>query len=125
MERLKHVVEINFLLGAWLIAAPFVLGYASARVETGNDVALGLLLIACSWWLLAAAAGLIGAGALQLFAGLWLIAAPFIWHYGRLSRPFRNDIIVGLLTVVVSATATWMLNSRLRRPANLPPIQKG
>ena len=117
MERLKHIIQVNILLGAWLIAAPFVLGYAGSRMEVGNDVALGVLLILGAWWMLAAADGQIGAGGLQLVGGLWLIAAPFVWHYGQRSRPFSNDIVIGVLTVLVSATATWMLASRMRRVA--------
>lgn len=117
MERLKHVIQINILLGAWLIAAPFVLGYAGSRMELGNDVAVGVLLIACSWWMLAAAAGQVAAGGLQLLGGLWLIAAPFAWHYRQLSRPFSNDIILGILSVLVSATALWMFTSTVKKAA--------
>ena len=47
MERLKHIVEINIVLGAWLILAPFVMGYSGSTVELTNDVALGVLLIGC------------------------------------------------------------------------------
>jgi hypothetical protein len=117
MERLKHIVQINILLGAWLIAAPFVLAYAGSRTEMGNDIALGVLLIACSWWMLAATAGQVAAAGLQLLGGLWLIAAPFVWHYGQISRPFRNDIVVGILAALVSASAAWMLTSRTRTAA--------
>jgi hypothetical protein len=117
MERLKHIVQLNILLGAWLIAAPFVLGYAGSRMQVGNDVALGVLLIACSWWLLAAASGQVAAAGLGLLGGLWLIAAPFVWHYGQLSRPFSNDVIVGILSVLVSASAMWMITSRTKTPA--------
>ena len=115
MERLKHIVEINILLGTWLIAAPFVMGYSISAVELVNDVALGILLVACSWWILTAATGQVGAGGLALLGGLWLLASPFALHYGRLSRPYDNDIVVGILSVLVSATAIWMLGSRLRR----------
>lgn len=117
MERLTHIIQINILLGAWLIAAPFVLGYAGSRLEMTNDVAFGVLLMACAWWMLAPTAGRVAAGGLQLVAGLWLVAAPFMWHYEQLSRPFSNDIVIGLFAVVVSATATWMLTSRARQSA--------
>ena len=117
MERLKHIVEINILLGAWLIAAPFVLGYTSSRMEMGNDVVLGVVLIGCSWWILAGMAGQIGFSALQLLVGLWLVAAPFVRHYGQLTRPYNNDIIVGIVSVLVSATSTWLLNARVSTAA--------
>jgi len=117
MERLKHIVEINIVLGAWLIVAPFVMGYSVSTTALANDVVLGILLIACSCWILAATAGRVGAGALELVGAAWLVAAPFVLHYQRSSRPFDNDIVLGLLAVMVSAAAMWMLISRLRRAA--------
>jgi hypothetical protein len=117
MERLKQIIEINILFGAWLLAAPFVLGYSSSHLEMGNDLAMGVLLIACSWWILAATAGQLGAAALQLLSGIWLIVAPFLWHYARSSRPFTNDIIMGIAAVFVGATVLRMLESKLKRAA--------
>jgi len=117
MERLKHIVEINIVLGAWLIVAPFVMGYSVSTTALANDVVLGILLIACSCWILAPTAGRVGAGALELVGAAWLVAAPFVLHYQRSSRPFDNDIVLGLLAVMVSAAAMWMLISRLRRVA--------
>jgi hypothetical protein len=58
-----------------------------------------------------------GASALEFIGGLWLVAAPFVFHYQRMSRPFGNDVGVGVLSVMVSATAAWMLASRQRRVA--------
>ena len=118
MERLKHIIEINILLGAWLIAAPFVLGYASSRMQMGNDVAVGILVIACAWWMLAAAVGQIGAGAVQFLCGIWLIIAPFALRYARTSTPFNNDIIVGIASVLVTAAVLRMLESRVKRSGN-------
>lgn len=39
----------NVLVGAWLIIAPFVLGYGS-QVAIWNDVIVGVLLVAFGWW---------------------------------------------------------------------------
>jgi hypothetical protein len=115
MERLRHIVQINVILGAWLIVAPFVMGYSSSTVELVNDLALGLLLVGCSWWILAASKGQVGASTLELLGGIWLIVAPFFLHYERMSRVFANDIGVGILSAMVSATGTWMFVSRFRR----------
>jgi len=117
MKRLRHVVQVNILLGAWLIIAPFVMGYSGTTVEVANDVTLGIWLIVCSWWILAAATRQVGASTLELIGALWLVAAPFVLHYQRMSRPFDNDIAVGILTLIVSATGTWMLSSRVRAAA--------
>jgi len=117
MERLKHVVQINIILGVWLVVAPFVMGYSGSTVEVATDVLLGLWFIGCSWWMLAAESGQMAAGILQLLAGIGLTAAPFVSHYQRMSRPFDNDVAVGILSVIVSGAATWMLSSRLRTTA--------
>ena len=78
---------------------------------------LGVWLIGCAWWILATDVGRMGASALEFIGGLWLVAAPFVFHYQRMSRPFGNDVGVGVLSVMVSATAAWMLASRQRRVA--------
>ena len=117
MERLKHIVQLNIILGAWLVIAPFVLGYSMSTVELANDLVLGVLLIGCSWWMLAASTGQVGISTLELLGGIWLIGAPLLLHYQWMSRAFANDIGVGLVSVLVSATGTWMFVSRARRPA--------
>ena len=114
MERLRHVVQINMLLGAWLIVAPFALGYSASTTELLNDVALGAMLIACSLSILSSRAGQIVLSALQLPAALWLIAAPFYLRYSTLSRPYNNDLIVGILALIVSTTTVWILMSPTR-----------
>lgn len=117
MKRLKHIVQINIMLGIWLLIAPFVMGYSTSTVELANDAALGMLLIACSWWILTASMGQVGAGTLELLGGMWLIAAPFFLHYGPMSEAFANDVRVGIVSVAVTAVGTSLLVSRLRRTA--------
>lgn len=44
---------VNFVLGAWLIAAPFVLAYSDgpeAVAATANDVVLGVVVLALAAW---------------------------------------------------------------------------
>lgn len=118
MERLRHIVQINVILGAWLIVAPLVMGYSPSTVELANDLALGLVLLGCSWWILSASeseVSEVGASVLGLLGGIWLIAAPFLLHYEWMSRAFANDIGVGILSAMVSATGTWMFVSRFKR----------
>ncbi len=115
MERVKQIAQINVILGAWLIVAPFVMGYSPSTVELANDLTLGLLLVGCSVWILSASTGQVGASALGLLGGIWLIVAPFLLHYEWMSRAFANDIGVGILSTMVSATGTWMVVSRFKR----------
>ena len=85
MGRLKHIIHINIILGAWLVIPPFATGYSMSTVELANDVGLGALLIGCSWWLLAASTGQVGVSMLQLLGGIWVIAAPLLLHYEHTS----------------------------------------
>ncbi len=117
MERLRHVVQINILLGVWLVIAPLVMGYLGSTRELVNDSVVGVWLIGCSWWILSAAAGHSAAATLQMLAGLWLAAAPFVLHFQRMSRPFDNDIAIGLVSLVVSAATAWMVSTRVTRAA--------
>jgi hypothetical protein len=117
MDRLKHIIQLNILLGAWLAVSPFVLGYAGSRSQMANDVALGVVLLGCSWWMLAAGVERVGLAVLQLLAGLWLVAAPFVVPYAELSRPFDNDIAVGIVAVLASAWTIWLFERMQRRTA--------
>ena len=117
VERIKHIVQINIVLGIWLVIAPFVMGYSGSTVELATDIAVGAWLIGCSWWILAADSGQVAAAALSLLGGVWLLATPFALHYQRMSRPFDNDLFVGALALLVSGAVTWMLSSRVRTTA--------
>jgi SPW repeat len=41
---------MGIMLGAWLIASPWVLGFASATVALANAVIMGSLVIAYAFW---------------------------------------------------------------------------
>jgi len=116
MERLKHINQFNIVLGLWLIAAPFVLNYAT-RIETLGDITVGVVFIACSGWMLLGLQFADWCPWVQMLGGIWLIASPFVERYGQLSRPFTNDIIIGGLGILTSATIAWLSTSRQRRPA--------
>ena len=97
---MKRVIWINLVLGVWLIVSPFVIGYfassASSTVTIANDGILGVLLVACSWWIAAAMAAKLGVSGFQALCGIWLIIAPFVLRYAELSRATRNDMVVGI-----------------------------
>ncbi len=41
---------INAILGLWLIAAPFVLGYSGSAVPLWNDVGVGVIVAVLAGW---------------------------------------------------------------------------
>lgn len=107
MKRVKHWQDVvNALLGAWLIASPWVLGFQGVTVAMVTTVAIGTLLVASS------------AGAMQVAAaweewldmalGVLLMVAPLLFGFDAVDRALGNALVTG---AVVTALALWVLAS--------------
>jgi hypothetical protein len=115
---MKRIIEINLILGIWLIAAPFVLAYATGHIPAvSNDVAIGVLLVACSLWILAATVTPLPAVVFQGLCGAWLIAAPFALHERTLTHALANNVVVGAIVLLASLTEAWMATRRVHHTA--------
>ncbi|MBU6389453.1 SPW repeat protein [Patescibacteria group bacterium] len=57
------------------------------------------------------------ASGLDVVAGLWLIAAPFIFNYSVNGGSTTNDIIVGIVVLVLAATQAAGENYRMSWPS--------
>ena len=112
---MKASIWINLLLGIWLIIAPFALpaSVGMSHAWATNDVVIGVLLIAFSWWILAAIAPPTGAAWFEILCGVWLIVAPFAFGYGATMSAVWNDVVCGIIAIVVAAVAS---NAITRRP---------
>ncbi|MCO1660895.1 SPW repeat domain-containing protein [Pseudonocardia humida] len=114
------------LPGAWLVAAPFLLGYDRAGAElsaTVNDVATGVAVVLIAF--LGTAARFRGAvlWAVEVALGAWLLAAPFVLFYSADSPATAatwNDIGTGTVIVVVAVTAATLTRQERRRDAAAP-----
>jgi hypothetical protein len=107
---MRRVTYINLILGVWLIAAPAVFGvFTTNRIAAANDVGLGVLLIATSWWIVATRTAQLPVSGFQLLCGIWLIAGPFVLRYSGFAQATLNDMIAGALVLVVSVLETWTL----------------
>lgn len=42
---MKYLPWILAVVGSWLVAAPFLLGYASTEVAKNNDVGVGVIMV--------------------------------------------------------------------------------
>lgn len=105
MKRVKHWQDpVNALLGAWLIASPWILGFQNVVVAMLATMAIGVLLIASSieamqvpqaWeeWLD------VGLGAL-------LMVAPALLGFDTVTPALQNALVTGAL---VTALAIWVL----------------
>jgi len=100
---MKGITWINLLLGVWLIVAAIARG--AMGVVMTNDVILGVLLIGFSWWMLAAFVPPVGAAWFEMLCGIWLIVSPFVLGYSRVQMSMGNDVVVGIITLIVAAVA--------------------
>lgn len=96
----------TIVLGVWEMLAPVIFGYSSRIDALWNGLLCGALLI------------LLGIGALRtardetrrilngwmIAAGVWLVLAPFILGYGGATAAVWNDVIVGIIGVVLGWT---------------------
>ena len=110
---MKDSIWINLLVGIWLLIAPFALAAGGgAAAWTANDVVLGILLIAFSWWILGALMPPVGTAWFEILCGIWLIVAPFVLRYNTLHAATGNDVICGIIAIVVAATVSRTIARR-------------
>ncbi len=103
---MKNISWINVLLGVWLVIAPFALNtVVPDGAWTANDIILGVLLIAASWAIVAMAAPSSGIAWFEVLCGIWLLVAPFILHYSAGRVKLGNDVISGIIAIVIAAIA--------------------
>jgi hypothetical protein len=89
---------LNVVTGAWLVIAPFLLGYASYGPARTNDVVVGILVA-----LLAAGRAFGHTGAWAAWAnvalGAWLVVSPYMLRFAGHGVSGNNDTVVGLLVI--------------------------
>lgn len=93
----------SFGLGLWLALSPWTFGYSAHDVATANAALVGVLLALASHFGLSA--DLIAEEWLNLTAGFWLMAAPFVLGFSSVALATVNCVAVGALTVVLAAWA--------------------
>ncbi len=103
---MKPVTWLAMALGAWLVASPFVFGYSALRpAAILEDLLPGIALMGTSCWILGVTSAPLRAGWLQTLCGLWLILGSFVLLFSRVPRGALNDLVVGILTLIVSLAA--------------------
>lgn len=103
-EQQRWQDQVNMILGAWLIFAPF-LGIGGV-----NDVA------AWNSYLSGAVVAILAIAALSrpqmweewinLLVGIWLIIAPFVLGFATQAGPTWNQVILGVL---IGGDAAWAM----------------
>lgn len=97
---------LNVIAGAWLIIAPWALGYSEVVAATWNDVVVGALVIIFAAIRLSLPDRYPGLSWLNAALGVWLIIAPWAFQYGDVVVSAAwNDSLIGIAIALVAATS--------------------
>jgi hypothetical protein len=107
MKTQKTLSGLVALVGLWELIAAFTLGYSSSTAALWNAILVGIALVVLGAW---AAVSNEEATDRSLdwvnFAlGIWLIIAPFILGYRSVTVAITNDVIAGIIVVVLAGWA--------------------
>jgi hypothetical protein len=93
----------SFALGLWLAVSPWLAGYSDNEAATANAAFLGLALALGSHFEVSLDHS--SAEWLNLAAGAWLAAAPFVLGFSAAMVPTANAIAVGTCVMALAASA--------------------
>jgi hypothetical protein len=111
---MKSLSWANFLLGVWLILAPFALLYRGIQFALWEDVAVGFLIAVFSLWaaISAQTAQTTVASWIVGVLGLWALVSPYVLHFSGIPMALWNNVIVGALVAIF---AIWLTADSGRR----------
>lgn len=107
MHQSRFATALVALAGLWLIAAPFVLGYANAdgMRARSDDLLFGTAILIVAGYRLLRAPGAVWMSVVTGIMGFWVVLSPFYIGYSDVAAATWNDAIVGIFVVIVSAWA--------------------
>ena len=112
-KSLKWEDWLGVALGLWLVASPWVLGYAQASASaTMNALFLGAALIFLEQLNLDVHEDL--EEWMDIVAGVWLVISPFTLGFAQVGAAAINAIAVGLLAI---GFALWAISPLDRKAA--------
>lgn len=107
MGTQKALSWLVALAGLWEVIAAFVLGYSASTAALWDAIIVGIALIVLAAW--AALSSAEGTDRtldwINVVLGVWLIVAPFVLGYSVVAAALWNDIIVGIVVVVLAGWA--------------------
>ena len=115
---MKTFSWVNFILGLWLIVAPFVLLYRGISAALWDNIIVGIIIAVLAGW------RALGKESIRItvtswvvaLLGVWTIIAPFALHYASNASAMWNGVIVG---IVVAILATYRALDR----SGMQPLQ--
>ncbi|HEX8987505.1 MAG TPA: SPW repeat protein [Rhodocyclaceae bacterium] len=105
--KMKHWQDpLNILLGLWLIASPWALGYANVPRAPADAVIIGAVIAVL------AALELFQVAAWEEWAavvlGIWMVISPWVLKFSFSAAATANAVIFG---IVIAALALWALGT--------------
>jgi hypothetical protein len=105
MRRIKHWQDaVNACLGAWLIAAPWVLGFQGVTIAALATAAIGILLFASCVGAMSEPAA--WEEWMDVGLGVLLLISPVLLGFHAVDAAVQNALIVG---GAVTVLALWVL----------------
>ena len=96
----------NLILGVIMFFSPWLFHFATG-VETNNSLILGIVIVVLSIAALAAFA--VWEEWLNLIAGLWLIASPWVLKFSADTTAMRVDVVIGVIVAVLAAIELFLM----------------
>ncbi len=104
---MKRMPWITLILGVWLVVAPVVLGYAGTPLTLANDVVIGIVFVAGSFWIITSFSAEVGAATFETLCSAWLVISPFALGFQPWPRAMVNDVVVGIATLMTNTLTLW------------------
>lgn len=104
MNRVRTASAINAILGVWLIAAPWIYGYAEDRISSvWNSVVVGLVIAAFGSLRIGSPDKASILSWTNLALGAWMAASPWLYDYTDNFGWMWNSVVVGVVVIVLAA----------------------
>ena len=110
-KSLKWEDWSGIALGAWLLVSPWLTGYAEQSVATVNALLFGCILIFME--LLNLDAHENAEERLDMAAGVWLVASPWVLGFSTSLAATVNAVSVGLVAILLAVLAVSSLDEKI------------
>ncbi len=118
MKTAKTLSWIIAVAGLWEIVAPFIFGMTATTAFLWDAIIVGLALLVLGVWAALAdqETTVKYLNWINAVLGLWLIIAPFVLSYSSAATAMWNDIVIGLVALVLGAWAALAVGSQGQQP---------
>jgi len=108
MKTAKTLNGLVTMAGLWEVLAPFILGYSAIPIAIGNAIIVGGVLIALAAWAALSEQSRLDQNLdwIIVVVGMWLASAPSALFYSTAVVAMWNDIIVGIVVILLALWAT-------------------